>query len=469
MIALDEIKETIDSVIAKFGSSRVGVIMGTSTSGMFEEERAFCQQKHLNTIPDDYHYSQTEISSPSLFCSHYLGIKGPSYTISTACSSSGKALCSAQRLIQAGICDAVIVGGVDTLCDMTMNGFDSLELISKSRCNPFSANRDGITIGEGAAVFLMTKEGASGDIEFCGWGESSDAHHMCCPEPEGNGAEIAIREALTSANLKPEDIGYINLHGTGTGLNDSMESISIHRIFGSELPCSSTKGLTGHALGAAGALEAAFLWLALSCEENGKIPVPPHKWDGIYDSTLPKIRLSVSGESLSPINGNYSLMSNSFAFGGNNVSVILKKKSLMDLPITEFLPHNDPMILIERVVAFQDDFIHCQTTIHPHSPFCENGIVESYIGIEYMAQTVAAWNGIMAKRQCKKPKIGFLLGSRRLELLHTSFKVGDVLNIYAKTLYMDAEMGSFDCWIDVNGTRAAQARLSVYQPKEQEI
>lgn len=465
-VVLDEIKEAVDRAIARYGASRIGVVMATSTSGMWEEERAFRHQ-HLNSNePDGYHYTQSEISSPSLFASQYLGVNGPSYTISTACSSSGKALCSAKRLLTAGICDAVIVGGVDTLCDLTLNGFDSLELISKNLCNPFSKNRDGITIGEGAAVFLAAKDGAFGDVELSGCGESSDAYHICCPEPEGFGAQIAINDALEEAGLKPDEICYINLHGTGTALNDSMESISINRIFGANLPCSSSKALTGHTLGAAGAIEAAFLWLALSHEDNGKIPLIRHKWDGKPDTTLPPLRFTEHGESAFPIKGVYALMSNSFAFGGSNVSIILKKRPLPDCNISELLTHDAPMALVDRVMSYRDNFIHCQTQICAHSPFCDNGAVPSYVGIEYMAQTVAVWNGLTARGYGNKPRIGFLLGTRRLELSLAAFKVGEVLDVYGATQYMDEEMGSFECWIEVKGNRAVQAKLSFYVPKE---
>ncbi len=327
-VALDEIKNEVDAAIVKYGPSRVGVVMGTSTSGMFEEEQAFFHKCRTKNDPEEYHYSQSEISSPSLFTSRYFAVDGPSYTISTACSSSAKAICSAGRLLKAGICDAVIIGGVDTLCHLTINGFDSLELISTKLCNPFSKNREGITIGEGAAVFLATMEGKRADVELSGWGESSDAHHICCPEPQGFGAQTAINNALTAACLKPEEICYINLHGTGTALNDSMESNSINCIFGSNLPCSSTKALTGHTLGASGAIEAAFLWLALSLEDNGKIPLPPHKWDGEVDQDLSPINLTGYEKFASPINGAYALMSNSFAFGGSNVSIIITKKTV---------------------------------------------------------------------------------------------------------------------------------------------
>jgi 3-oxoacyl-[acyl-carrier-protein] synthase-1 len=328
-LVLDEIADGVKNAINVFGPSRVGVVLGTSTSGMFEGERGFAHKMNTGAWPVDYHYQQQETSSPSDFTSLYFGLTGPSYTISTACSSGSKALCSARRLIQAGICDVVIAGAVDTLCNLTLNGFDSLELLSDKICSPFSKNRKGITLGEGAAVFLVTREGKS-NIEFLGHGESSDAYHISAPEPNGEGAENAMREALNMASLGPDDIGYINLHGTATPLNDEMESKCTMRVFGENVPCSSTKALTGHTLGAAGAIEAGFLWMALSLEKNGTISLPPHIWDGTRDPYLPSIRLTQPGEHISAIKGQFNLMSNSFAFGGSNASVILSKRSRND-------------------------------------------------------------------------------------------------------------------------------------------
>ncbi len=327
-MVLDEIGNVINEVKARYGAHRIGVVMGTSTSGMAEGERAFIHKSQTRSWPSDYAYDQQEIASPSNFTALYCGLEGPAYTLSTACSSGSKALCSAQRLLQAGICDAVITGGVDTLCDLTLNGFDSLELLSETVCTPFSQNRQGITIGEGAAIFLMTREALTScpeGILFAGGGESSDAHHINSPEPDGQGAERAIRQALDMAGLGTEDIAYINLHGTATQLNDSMESICVNRVFGDATPCSSTKALTGHTLGAAGAIGAAFLWLSLSQEKEKTIPLPPHVWDGQWDPLLPKIRFANAGERVSSMGEKFALMSNSFAFGGSNVSVILSK------------------------------------------------------------------------------------------------------------------------------------------------
>jgi len=201
-----------------------------------------------------------------LFVAEYLGLDGPAYTIATACSSSAKVFASAQRLIEAGFCDAAIVGGADTLCRMTLNGFDSLEALAKDYCNPFSRNRDGINIGEGAAMFLMSTEESA--VSMLGVGESSDAYHVSAPHPEGDGAALAMMRALEAAKLTPGDIDYINLHGTATELNDAMEGRAVSKVFGDRTPCSSTKSMTGHMLGAAGANEVAALWLTLAPESR---------------------------------------------------------------------------------------------------------------------------------------------------------------------------------------------------------
>lgn len=327
-LALDEIESAVEQAKKTYGSSRIGVVLATSTSGMSEGEHGFSMRAHTGQWPHHYHYEQQETASPSLFASQYFDVKGPSYTVSTACSSGSKALCSARRLIHAGFCDAVIVGGVDTLCNLTLNGFDSLEVLSPEICNPLSKNRIGLTIGEGAAVFLMTREMTETGmpIAFLGSGESSDAHHISAPDPHGESAECAIREALHMAEIESQDIGYINLHGTATFLNDKMETQCMNRIFGEDTPCSSTKALTGHTLGAAGALEAGILWLALSQEKNGTLPLPPHIWDEEWDPLLPPLRLSKPGERIEAQKGYFFLMSNSFAFGGSNVSLILSKK-----------------------------------------------------------------------------------------------------------------------------------------------
>ncbi|MCQ4279602.1 beta-ketoacyl-[acyl-carrier-protein] synthase family protein [Pseudomonas stutzeri] len=319
LAALEEIEPDLHEAISRFGPSRVGVVMGTSTSGIQEATQGIARLTRDGHLPTSYHYSHQELCAPASFVSERLQLSGPSYSISTACTSSARALLSAKRLLDAGICDAVICGGVDTLCDLTLRGFSALEATSAQLCNPFSANRDGINIGEAAAVFLMTRERSP--IALLGGGASSDAHHISAPDPRGLGAIESMSKALSSAGTLPEQIRYLNLHGTATRHNDAMESLAVAKVFPTGVPCSSTKPLTGHTLGAAGALEAAFCWLALS-DHNPEQLLPPHRWDGEQDTDLPQLNLTAVGTK-AVASRPRRMMSNSFAFGGNNISLIL--------------------------------------------------------------------------------------------------------------------------------------------------
>ncbi|MCB5188045.1 beta-ketoacyl-[acyl-carrier-protein] synthase family protein [Methylobacillus caricis] len=309
-----QIQQDIANAKKRYGPARIGIVLGSSTSGMAEGEAAVSQQQVHGQLPAGYQYLQQELGTPALFLNRYLELNGPAYTVSTACTSSAKAFQSARNLLRHNICDAVLVGGVDTLCKLTINGFTSLESTSAEVCQPMSLNRQGINIGEGAALFLLAKEPAP--IELLGIGESSDAYHMSAPEPEGKGAEASMRAALLDAGLVPEAIGYLNLHATATRKNDEMESHAVARVFPAGVPCSGTKPLTGHTLGAAGATELAFCWLALQQRQ-----LPPHIWDGIVDSNLSPLMLATQAQSFS--GSSRRCMSNSFAFGGSNASLII--------------------------------------------------------------------------------------------------------------------------------------------------
>jgi 3-oxoacyl-[acyl-carrier-protein] synthase-1 len=317
-----QIEGDIQQAINRYGPARVGVILGTSTSGIDEASRGLATYLRDKQFPSDYDYQQQELSAPANFLAAWLNLTGPAYVISTACTSSARALLSARRLLDMGVCDAVLCGGVDSLCKLTLNGFSALEAVSEQRCNPFSHNRNGINIGEAAVLFLMTRE-ASGtpSIALLGAGASSDAHHISAPEPSGRGAREAMQKALNNANLQAPEIGYVNLHGTATQLNDAMESFAVEAVFPNGVPCSSTKPLSGHTLGAAGALEAAFCWLSLA-PENTRQALPPHRWDGQADAQLPVLNWVQPGQRLLQTRPR-RLMSNSFAFGGNNVSLII--------------------------------------------------------------------------------------------------------------------------------------------------
>lgn len=323
LAAAMQIAPTVVRAIASFGKDRIGVVLGTSTSGIAKGEEALAYRAEHGKFPADYHYFQQELGSTSDFLRQYFELDGPCYTLSTACSSSAKVFASAKRLLNANLCDMVIVGGVDSLCRLTVNGFDALESVSKGHCNPFSANRDGINIGEGAALFTLVR--GEGPVLLSGCGESGDAHHISAPHPEGRGAIDAMGAALKDAGLKPADIDYINLHGTATPKNDAMESRAVCAVFEGHLPpCSSTKPLTGHALGAAGAIEAAFCVLLLS---EGNRALPPQVWDGIADTNDPQLPLVPMPHTQDPGNGHdiRHVMSNSFAFGGSNASLIFSR------------------------------------------------------------------------------------------------------------------------------------------------
>lgn len=313
LAALAQIQPQVDDAIARFGRDRVAVIMGTSTSGLDEGDN------HANLSLNgkesrEWRYAQQELGDPSRFLRNWLKLEGPAYTLSTACSSSARAIISGRRLIEAGLVDVAIVGGADTLSRMPINGFNSLESLSTALCQPFGRDRCGITIGEGAALMLLTREPQP--IALLGVGESSDAHHISAPHPEGEGAIRAIQQALADAGLQPQDIGYINLHGTATPLNDQVESKVIHDLFGESVPCSSTKHLTGHTLGAAGITEAALSMLIL--ERN--LPLPAQDFSlSPADPALPACGILTAPQPLV----RPTILSNSFAFGGNNASILL--------------------------------------------------------------------------------------------------------------------------------------------------
>ena len=322
LAALEPITAEVDRLRETCGSHRIGVVLGTSTSGTLEAEQAMTSRLEKGAFPESYDYGTQEMADPSRFLAKHLQLTGPAYTVSTACSSSGKVFASARNLIQAGFCDAVIAGGADSLCRLTVNGFSALESVSSGFCQPFSQGRDGINLGEGAALFTVTtvKPESSTAIKLLGIGESSDAWHISAPHPEGRGAESAMRNALNDAGLAPKDIDYLNLHGTATPLNDAMESQAVDQVFSHLVVCSSTKTMTGHTLGAAGAVEAGLAWLLLS-DFNQQGMLPPHIADNPVDPDTKPLNLAAIGHI--PPQKPSRIMSNSFAFGGSNVSVIL--------------------------------------------------------------------------------------------------------------------------------------------------
>lgn len=322
--SLQQIEPQIEAAISRFGQTRIAVVIGSSTTGADENIPVF---KYEATHPNDwsgvtFNQHQQYFSAPADFIAYQYGLKGLVYGISTACTSGAKALISAARLLKSNLCDAVICGGVDTLSLLTVNGFNSLSVLSKERTNPFSVNRQGINIGEGAAVFLMSREPIDDScVQLLGYGTSSDAYHMSSPHPEGEGAIAAFNAALDSARLSSSQVGWINLHGTGTFHNDQMEAIAVKNIFGSHTPCTTTKPYTGHTLGAAGAIEAAILWGMISLQTNPPGQLPAQLWDQQADEITKQIRIT---DNQSQWEKEQRIgASSSFAFGGNNTVLIL--------------------------------------------------------------------------------------------------------------------------------------------------
>ena len=316
----DGFAERVRQAIARHGRDRVGVFLGTSTAGILQTELAYRRRDpHTGALPADFHYRTTHNSfSLAEFTRDYFGLTGMAMAISTACSSSAKVFAAAARQLALGSIDAAIVGGVDTLCLTTLYGFASLQLTSPQPCRPYDAERNGISIGEGAAFVLLERADgvantpAAGSVLLLGTGESSDAYHMSSPHPEGLGARLAMQAALRSAGLGTADIDYINLHGTATPANDAAEGKAVAALFGDRVPCSSTKGATGHTLGAAGAVEAVICALALT---DGFLPGSPGTQS--RDPALP-IDYLLQGRPAHPRH----VLSNSFGFGGSNCSLI---------------------------------------------------------------------------------------------------------------------------------------------------
>lgn len=320
--AVTPLLPTVDQLKTRFGHHRIGVVIGTSTSGIAEGEAALEAVGDQPLLAEGYRYTTQEFSAPSRFLTRWLDLGGPSFVLSSACTSGGKALAAAARLLKLGVCDAVLAGGVDSLCRMTLGGFSSLTVTADTPCNPFSANRCGTNIGEGAAVFLMTREPGdsdTGSVRLAGWGETSDAYHISSPDPQARGAAAAMRHALAMAAVSPDHIDYLNLHGTATVHNDLMEAHAVRQVLDYTVPCSSTKPLTGHTLAAAGAVEALLCWLLLQRDDG---LLPPHHWDGVVDPELPELAGLARTRLDRPPR---TVMSNSFAFGGNNLSLILTR------------------------------------------------------------------------------------------------------------------------------------------------
>lgn len=310
---LNELQDKLRRLEDKHSVQRLGIVCATSTTGMDSFENAM-RLSNKDMSKSNYNFKLQEMGNLSGFVKSFLNWQGPAYTVSTACSSGLKIFSEAKSLLDSDLCDAVLLLAADTFCDLTVNGFNSLEATSARICNPFSANRDGINIGEAGAAFILSKE--KSDFRLAGIGESSDAYHISSPHPEGKYANLAIKQALEMAKISAEEIAYLNLHGTATIKNDSMEAVLVDSVFPKSLNTSSTKAFVGHCLGAAGAIELVFCLLAL---QEGFCPI--HLNDREWDPDLPKLNFV---ETKTALNTSF-VMSNSFAFGGSNASLIVEK------------------------------------------------------------------------------------------------------------------------------------------------
>lgn len=493
--------------LSEFGKDEIGIVIGTTNSGIEEFE----------TSEDKHH---AELGNPAEFLKWYLGTTNYAACVSTACTSGVKAFSTARKLLENEVCKAVIVGGVDTLASMPSYGFHALEVLSHEKTNPFSKNRNGISLGEGGALFVVVKAaeqlGSKVDnetdldvgiamptykisscpfVSLLGIGETSDAYHAATPDPDGVQAVKAIQAALDDANLKPEDIDYINLHGTGTISNDLMEANAIYKVFGDKVPASSTKPLTGHCLGAAASIEAFICYQILKGERN----IPIHKFDGEYDETLPKINLVTEN---TPQKDVKICLSTSFGFGGTNAVVILAANQQNDVgiaiptytnslsttdtnhspftihysPAQNCLPHSAPMVLIDEVlnVDIENQIVKTSVKIHDDKIFFNKEIngISPLVGIEFMAQTIGCYAYYKAGKTI--PKIGFLLGTRQYENSLEKFENGKTYIITAREIYGDNELVSFECLIYNEGedenpeNYIAKATINAFQPKDVE-
>jgi len=325
-MAVSQLSSYIKKAITKYGREKVGICLGSCDNGSEASNMAHKAFLENGSFPKDYNLHFQSASFPAEFIAAMFGIKGPVITAATACASGASAIIRGAELIKSGICDAVIAGGADIVSQTVFTGFNVLEAVSDKLSNPFSKNRKGINLGEAAAFFLLESEQIS-DIELLGTGESSDAYHMTAPGEDGEGPVKAMRAALKDAGVSSGKIDYINLHGTGTVLNDKAESFALRTVFNSSMPpASSTKPVTGHTMGAAGALEAAICWMVLN-ERRG---LPVHCWDGEADEGAPVFLVPLSSQTgnVNPVLKTPSIcMTNNFAFGGCNVSLIIGRKN----------------------------------------------------------------------------------------------------------------------------------------------
>ena len=313
------LRQTLSALSSQYGAARIGIVMGSSTSSIDRTETAYTQLDEAGQLTSEFRQPLVHNPhAPSLFVSHYTGLKGPSLTINTACSSSAKVFATGARWLEYGIVDAVLVGGVDTLCLSVLHGFNSLQLLSANPCKPFDHHRDGINLGEASGFAILQRAGENTNnsgIRLTGYGESSDAYHMSHPHPEGLGAKMSMTQALKRAGLPADAIDYINLHGTSSRANDLIEGRLVSELFPKTTLCSSTKAWMGHTLGAAGITE------AIITMDTLKTHVVPGSMN--LDTLDEALDFSIHADDQQKVCQH--VMTNSFGFGGNNCTLLFSR------------------------------------------------------------------------------------------------------------------------------------------------
>lgn len=485
--ALSQVQNYINIAKDRYGADRISVCVGSCDNGSEFSVAAHRTYFNSGVFPASYEIEMQGADYVASFINETYGLQGQSLAFATACSSSATALCRAAELIRAGLSDAVVAGGVDIASDTVLLGFDSLKSVSPLPANPFSKNRSGITLGDAAAFFVLSRDSLVPDfpqVVLAGYGESSDAHHATAPDPEGDGAASAMQQALQSAKITSTQIDYLNLHGTGTELNDSMEAKAVSKVFADyKVPCSSTKSVTGHTLGAAGALEAAICYETL-VRNTGKseLQFPLQNWDGQADLSMPVLcLLDKNNHSVKSAEIKYC-MSNSFAFGGANVSLILGREDTTPVipqelskdVLAELLPQKGKMFLLDKVLSW--DAHSCtlcaECDINKKNIFYNEqlGGVPNWTCFEMMAQAVAALSAInrILNRDPDKVRGGIILSVNSFMSSVPVFKGGSSLYIRVQEDFHADKVWQYKCKVfkDLHcKEEAASAMLTVMEIK----
>ncbi|MCR5764070.1 MAG: hypothetical protein K6G00_11885 [Treponema sp.] len=485
--------EQIDSVIRKaldlYGKDRIAVCVGSCDNGSEFSVAAHKTYFNAGTFPSSYELEMQGASYVATYVKELYEIKGPCLAFSTACSSSATAMVKACQLIQGGIVDAVIVGGVDIASDTVLLGFNALEAVSSEKTNPFSKNRHGITLGDGAAFFVLSKENLVQNMPavlIAGYGESSDAHHITSPDPSGDGAVRAMKSALDCAQIESCQIDYLNLHGTGTVFNDAMEAKAVNYVFGDyAVPCSSTKSETGHTLGAAGALELAVCYETIvrnMGKENVRLPL--QCWDKQKDNAMPELCIVDSDYHA---NKNVSspiqyCMTNSFAFGGANVSLIIASQAIVPQKLgqealAELLPHRGKMRLLNRVTEHDitGKTLTGECDINENCIFYDKRIkgIPNWAAFEILAQGISALAAVIraSNRMLDKSRAGVVLSVSDYKAYIPVLGNGKTVIVKVKEDYGADDVFQYTCILYVkedsgqNETKAVSAKITVMEMK----